>query len=534
MNSSEHGTFCSTRFQRGTVVLIVVLIAFFAIISKLHYEARVYNRTIDDANDLNDMHESGTDTYEWLPMMLVNIGVRSSGTTELAGLIKKYVHPNSGLCGTVSWATGKMEYKCLAELHYWDDIIHCSNSGVINSSNNSYLNSKLSNNSIDFSLNLNYTPYGKYNFEKMTTKYFCNSKNYIDNWFKHHKIILRSRPELENMNTSNLTHFDIIESISSKILYEKSPRYYMYPHISFIFANSLLLKRSKILLFLRDPIKSFLSGYYDAATRESKQLQLQEKNDSLVSKEWLDNLLNQLIFNNMYKMKFVMESLSYYIANNNQFISNTNENSTSWNLNLNLQLIDTYNKIDFFWKKYNYANGIKKNAKYANHEPYIFRNCHIMLLISWFKDFGYLNWNWKNDGVRGSVDHDHDNNSKMNNLRNRFKIIQSEYYFANEEKVFNYLINWTLSGGTKYQQNANQFENISLKPRKARHSNKWRPDISNDSLHKIQHFYFPCTIHMVNFFQTNKYRDQLLYGGFDPNSWQLAMEPLGQPKLDFF
>ena len=522
MDSSQHGT-VSQRHCSCTLYLIIIVLGVFSSLvsmfeSKLSIGRKnIYNIVKNVSNtkmDENDYDLNYINVHKWAPMMLVNIGTRSAGTSEFAGMINKYRHSDSALCPLIvqDRDSGKLRYGC-GEFHYWDGP-HCINTATINYSKSSYVSSKLLNNSIMFELNDNYELHIEpmaYNvniaIEFEQEIYFCNSKDYINNWINHYRII-------KHLNLTN-DGVHIIKKFSNKILFEKSPRYYMYPHISFIFANSVSLKRSKIILFLRDPIKSFLSGYYDAATKELKQ-----ENENFVSKQRLDNLLNQLIFNNMHEMEFVIKLLSRYITDNNQFISNEN--------NINNDLIDTYNKIDFFWKKYNYAHDIdtSKDSNDTHHKPYVFRSCHIMLLISWFKDFGYFD--------------DNNENRNLNILRNRFKIIQSEYYFANEEQVFTYLIKWTLlSDATKYRKIPKNIENIdstkvSFKKKTPRHSKKWRPDLSNETLDKIEHFYFPCTAHTIHFLQTNEYKKDLIYGVFDPTLWKFAMKPQGQTRMEFF
>ena len=51
------------------------------------------------------------------------------------------------------------------------------------------------------------------------------------------------------------------------IFFEKTPIYVLMPHISYIMAHTMVSRGTKIVLFLRDPIKRFISGYFQKARK---------------------------------------------------------------------------------------------------------------------------------------------------------------------------------------------------------------------------------------------------------------------------
>ena len=556
---------------------------------------------------------------QFSPMMLINIGVRSSGTTEFASLISHTVKYKHALCWR--YESKKNKLSC-GEFHYWDSMTHCGyvnhhdddenqknniNINPINSSSYLTVYNRASvdesqqfsmfglnddTNKFEFFLNQSncnissqeykhisnmignyYSDYSDaYNDddthtkkEKKFGKYgFCNPKNYIDYWYNSYNKYLdgknkhfRSRHHIRSRYRrvhkrksfeSSSIYYDPWQypDFQDMILFEKSPKYYLFPHISYIFANGLSFQRTKILLFLRDPIKSLLSAYYDSYSEKNrqkkqkqKQKQLQQERSTQVIRRQLLNgkkALNDLNINissllaetptqylrsviwwKVHEMYSIRDKLLLpFISENNEFM----ENVIDENINFNMTLKDVYNKIDRLWKQRVYKDDEQGIV-------WIFRNCHIIPLISWLKDFGYIN---DNDDI-DEDDHDDDYISddetflKLQSLRNRFKIVQSEYYFANEEVVLNYLLRWTMNqnvdsrGNSVNNKNNNQndkrkeYEHVWLsEDKQVAHSKKLRPNTTETEIYNIANYYFPCTAHIAHFLQTNEYKYELLFG----------------------
>lgn len=123
-------------------------------------------------------------------------------------------------------------------------------------------------------------------------------------------------------------------------------------------------------------------------------------------------------------------------------------------------------------------------------------------------------------------------NEKYKDLRNRFKIIQPEFYFDNEEMVFDSLMNWVVkSGNTDAKNNFGKF--FHIEKGEPKHFHTLRPNITQDEIYKISQFYYPCTAQTVHFLQTNPFRNQLVLGAFDPMLWTLAMQPAGKQRIIF-
>ena len=493
-----------------------------------------YNNTIYNNKSFLTMNNSKNmnDATRVIPKMLINIGIRSSGTSELANRFVEHLVPQSGLCTRYDGI-----HECL-EYHYWDKIDNCGNV-LLNNYNNktSFVTARLLiNQSINIQFDLfNDSSYYSYNYKdvkRFHMKSFCNPIDYISGWAKDYKRNISINKSFSQSNQ------EFIELLSNNyILFEKSPRYYLYPHISFIFANSVTLSQSKIVLFLRDPIKAFLSGFYDAITIEaSKKRDENNKNknnkdkihnlNKFVNESMKINLMNKLIWNNIELLRIVRNDLLLpYVVNrkrNDQFKQELILQSNDELINLD----EIYDKVIHVWKNtfyYQYLANPKNtnlNIRFddkkhkKSHKFYVVRSCHIMLLLSWFKDFGYFRYF---------------NNINNKNLRNRLKIIQAEYYFSNEEIVFNYLINWVLES-----QNKNKNERFSIEKQEPIHSQKLRPNIDQDEIYKISQFYYPCTAHTIHFLQTNQFRNQLIFGPFDPTLWTLALKPAGKPAIKIY
>ena len=147
-------------------------------------------------------NESKTDNNNKMevPRMLINAGLRSSGTTELNTLMKNEFGTN-----TICLKSGL--HGC-GEGHYWDDtkcvLVHSNTHQFDNRSdeNGSYI-------SITVQTNLPR----------------CSVANYVRQF--------RASQKLNGQNLSFTNDEDVV-------FFEKSPRYYLYPHIPAIFSKHIL------------------------------------------------------------------------------------------------------------------------------------------------------------------------------------------------------------------------------------------------------------------------------------------------------
>ena len=136
--------------------------------------------------------------------------------------------------------------------------------------------------------------------------------------------------------------------------------------------------------------------------------------------------------------------------------------------------------------------------------------------------------------------------------RNRFKIVQSEYFFQNLEKVSNQLNCWargynphdncrsypsmTSQSWSLTDNNAKQYKQykpykwVKLKNESGSvpHSHSHRVgynSVPKDYLYQLAQYFYPCTVHTIHFLQTLN-QSRLILGTFDPNLWQLAISPI--------
>ena len=233
--------FCVMAIIASFLIFLSILFAPSLVVESIDIiiSANAYSNTTSTiARSINETQSDSTNTIKSVgPIMLINIGVRSSGTTELGAIIG-----HNFLFKTVLCRSSKK--RPCSEVHYWDrqmkDAHECFNSTFLQTNFIKQKNEtifKFVNKSTHISMNNNQS--------------ICNPNDYLQEWYNNKKV---NKLDLNNI-----------------ILYEKTPKYYMYPHIGFIFSKHNLFKYAKILILLRDPIKSCLSNYYDEITLEYKK-----------------------------------------------------------------------------------------------------------------------------------------------------------------------------------------------------------------------------------------------------------------------
>ena len=164
-----------------------------------------------------------------------------------------------------------------------------------------------------------------------------------------------------------------------------------------------------------------------------------------------------------------------------------------------------------------------------------YRECSIIPLLSWFQLYDYFDmfFDVLSNKISTSMYKNNDKKKKKNNTygrQNRFKIVQSEYFFANLEKVTNMINCWARGYAannncqiTFVEQKKYQWITVDAsRSVKGVHSKqKFYHSESVETLFNFAQFLYPCTTHIVYWLQMLNH--SLILGEFDPTLWQYSI-----------
>ena len=453
---------------------------------------------------LNNTVVEKYNSYNKLLKMLILIGVRSSGSTEFNSYMENEFNYDT-ICLTQflrhNNETNISKMSC-SEPHFWDKY-NCLQLAYFNDSlhnNNNSNNSKI------------------WKVYTSTNWYWCNAYRNV-NMYNNNYFQRRNNYWWKSKTISNQ-----IETI----YYEKTPRYYLFPHIAYIYGKHNLFQRAKMFLLLRDPVKTLESIYYDQTTT---QQQSQSNGYKLYYQE---HFLNNQMFNYIKD-----ELLAKYISH----IENNQNNQNNDNIAATTQsqsLYKMYDQVERLYKNFLYIEGfgfhiddVKKGKSLA------FRNCPIIPLISWFKIFDY--WKYFTGDKMNKYN---SNNQQRSVLNNRFIIVQSEYFFDNLETVSNRLHCWALGYNpfdncTTYIEDDGRNVDGAKKYKWIHINFAWRAEmrlfndhtsvsqkypVPKEYVQYLAQWFTPCTKHLLHVIETIEANDaSLILGDFVPSRWKMAM-----------
>ena len=454
-----------------------------------------------------------------LPLMLINAGMRSSGTSEFRLFFRNELK-NFTKC---------IKYAC-DEAHFWNNLYCITKTTTTTTTKKMKIRSNITSNStIDNQIDIEKTKTERapttttrttmiimndYNENKQ-----CNVIGYIKKF------------DNQRYNPSYFNHGRLFDK--NTLYYEKTPNYYLYPHIGYLFSKHVLFEKTKIFLLIRDPIKCILSMYYDTEGKEFYKKY--SKNKNIQSNYNYQLYYKQHLLNNSYFNYIKDDILAKYIAITNMDV-----------------LMNVYNRISNLYLNYVYLykNGSKfEDLKHGN--SIAFRYCPIVPLISWFKYFNIFE-----QLSSDSITKDANTNTDTDRMdeKQRFMLVQSEYYFNNLEDITNRLRCWAMGynpwknctfwdkgGNNKKQGRYSRYINdkkeykwvkfdYTLKQNKQiahAHDSQYKQavNISNYFQKYLSKWLQPCTIHTVYLLQMIKNKSSFVMfdNYFDPNLWSLAI-----------